>query len=229
MIDKQNLRALATAATPGPWAVTGDNDDCVTARHPEGSSWPVADADDPEDAAFIAAASPSTVLALLDEIDALYADYTSLLAERDAAQSIATQATRERAAISIQLQSVQADMGTIAGALDADNDDVGTLVGLIQSRLADRSEALAALRSIARYISCEPEDHEDLVEAMRLLVQERDAAIARAEAIEPRVVEAIVELALAKSHCKDQHGAEYRNGDLINFAVALCAGEWRKS
>lgn len=81
-IDKQQLRALAERSQES-W------------RHAPGDPWYTAKEIDDDsvidriDAAFIAAASPSTVLALLDEI-------AEVLAERDAMQSMLTQATRER-------------------------------------------------------------------------------------------------------------------------------------
>ncbi len=63
----ERLRRLAEEATPGPWRFDGfggvwrgHGDEMVLAHiHPEGHA----------DGAFMAAADPSTVLALLDELD----------------------------------------------------------------------------------------------------------------------------------------------------------------
>lgn len=81
-IDKEKLKALAEAATPGPWRY-GKNADDVVADHPAGH------ADDPHgidyygghlvaesiaasNRAFIAAANPAAVLALIAENERLH-------------------------------------------------------------------------------------------------------------------------------------------------------------
>jgi hypothetical protein len=77
MTDTKSLRALAIAATqPGPWT--------VIRQDPDGGapSWIVLDADGmwvadcgaaPDDAAFIATASPDVVVSLLDQLAAVSA------------------------------------------------------------------------------------------------------------------------------------------------------------
>lgn len=73
MIDKEDLRRLAQAATPGPWKVVKDH------RWPGvhggdvilGGSFCDYSVPDDEDEAFIAAANPATVIELLDEIERL--------------------------------------------------------------------------------------------------------------------------------------------------------------
>jgi hypothetical protein len=77
-IDTANLRTLASAATPGPWAVKLGH-----ATFGDGTqvAYVMEDAPDPcrvvayevglPEASFIAAASPSVVLALLDEVEDL--------------------------------------------------------------------------------------------------------------------------------------------------------------
>lgn len=95
-VDHAELRRLAEAATPGPWFAADWDDDfgenrwTVERREPEvvspgqSSIWPdgircnrVAQTDDGErpneDAAYIAAANPAAMVALLNEIDALRA------------------------------------------------------------------------------------------------------------------------------------------------------------
>lgn len=76
--ERQALRALCQAATPGPWYHDPDMPDSVDML-----DHPTACADDmePEDAAFIAAANPQAVLSLLDEVERLEAEKQNLLAE----------------------------------------------------------------------------------------------------------------------------------------------------
>lgn len=67
-IDHARLRELAEKATPGPWELIG-GDEYVT-----GVGIMVAPDDggvSSEDAEFISATDPQTVLALLDELDVL--------------------------------------------------------------------------------------------------------------------------------------------------------------
>ncbi len=85
-IDKQRLKKLAEAATPGPWCwdkgedprphtygVSTDSDpECMVVNQEFGIELK-------EDAYFIAAASPATVLALLAEIDHLAEQNANLL------------------------------------------------------------------------------------------------------------------------------------------------------
>ncbi len=77
----QTLRALALAATqPGPWAARRELQG--KGRHSyrviDTNGFWVADFDDaPHDAAFVAAASPDVVLALLDECERLRRDRDS--------------------------------------------------------------------------------------------------------------------------------------------------------
>ena len=83
MIDLDELRKLANAATPGPWQansddIWGDRDSdgwtvvamCPCPKSPHGSARRL---DWGRDASFISAANPSTILALLDEIDRCHA------------------------------------------------------------------------------------------------------------------------------------------------------------
>lgn len=75
MIDRNELRRLAQAATPGPWKVVKDHElpgvhggDVIL-----GGSFYDYSVPDDEDEAFIAAANPATVIELLDEIERLRA------------------------------------------------------------------------------------------------------------------------------------------------------------
>ena len=66
----KKLRELASKASPGPWVYTrGGHVECAA----DDNQWfRVFDCASPEDAAFIAAACPTVILALLDELDALH-------------------------------------------------------------------------------------------------------------------------------------------------------------
>lgn len=77
MTDYQKLRRLAEAATPGPWRTYRESDfdgimiesdsKCICAF----DTWEHRPDEREPDAAFIAAANPTTVLALLDDNEAL--------------------------------------------------------------------------------------------------------------------------------------------------------------
>jgi len=73
-VDTTKLRELAQAATPGPWYSKWPEERCVWKDIGPGR-YPVAYTgdcfDDAPNAEYIAAATPATVLALLDEIDKL--------------------------------------------------------------------------------------------------------------------------------------------------------------
>ena len=73
-VDRQALRALAEKATPGAWGKDGVYV-CTTITAGETiyvQTWnAVAESHQESNAQFIAAANPATVLALLDEIEAL--------------------------------------------------------------------------------------------------------------------------------------------------------------
>lgn len=88
-IDKEQLKALALAATPGPWVFGGA---WVTRR---GDKTSIADCSR-GDERYIAAANPATVLALLDEIERLEKDGTAMLFEA-AMKAVAEQRDRLKA------------------------------------------------------------------------------------------------------------------------------------
>ena len=83
--DVAELRRLAEAATPGPWeadGLEGTLDSLSTGRRvAEVTMWPEVDA------AFIAAANPTAVLALLDDADALRAELAHMTEARDNARA----------------------------------------------------------------------------------------------------------------------------------------------
>lgn len=96
-IDTARLRALAEAATPGPWeaddhgfwrwtdeaARQGEYVLCAEYEYDTGVTMQCSDAD----AAYIAAASPDAILRLLDERDALAVDARRYRFIRDADRS----------------------------------------------------------------------------------------------------------------------------------------------
>jgi hypothetical protein len=88
MTDHDELRRLAQAATPGPWTSTGFRVSDTTV-----AKYLTARTETHADAAFIAAANPATVIALLDERDELLGalndqcDWGNAVAQLDAARA----------------------------------------------------------------------------------------------------------------------------------------------
>lgn len=73
MTDHNELRALALAATPGPWQAQQRNkQEAIYIVGPDCTP-PACHAFYADNAAYIAAANPATVLALLDEVEAAHA------------------------------------------------------------------------------------------------------------------------------------------------------------
>lgn len=74
MSDYSELKRLAEAATPGPWAYDGSY--VCPARTEDGTTYvelwrSIADCHQPENTKFIAAANPAAVLALIAEVEGL--------------------------------------------------------------------------------------------------------------------------------------------------------------
>lgn len=102
-IDKERLKKLAQAATPGPWVKGAPGEvhtsnykvdgqvmcDHIASGFGCGSS-------DPDDAAFVAAANPETVLALLAEIERLSGRVTTLEKYEDECLRLMRDAEAER-------------------------------------------------------------------------------------------------------------------------------------
>lgn len=82
-LDIETLRALALKATPGPWRTQPDGGGMTEVYsdelHRDGMNVGIADDLRDYDAAFIAAAHPQAVLALLDRIAALEAGLSESL------------------------------------------------------------------------------------------------------------------------------------------------------
>lgn len=80
-VNKQELRRLAEEATPGEWGYDGSY--VCTSRNEDGTvyveSWnPVSDCLLTKNAKYIAAANPAAILSLLDDIERLERDNSSL-------------------------------------------------------------------------------------------------------------------------------------------------------
>ena len=100
MTDREELRKLAEAATPGPWWhewVDGDDWWAVYGQPTGDMVCPeVCTMGGADESAYIAAANPAAVLGLLDEADALRADLRTAEARATAAE-VASRGYRERA------------------------------------------------------------------------------------------------------------------------------------
>ena len=94
--DVAELRRLAEAATPGPWSTAAFQLVIDVARRID-----VGMCGHRDDAAFIAAANPATVLALLDDADALRAELAHMTEARDNARA-------ERDALAAKVERVRA-------------------------------------------------------------------------------------------------------------------------
>ena len=73
-MTNDELRRLAEAATPGEWFASGKKEIGYISKADDqscGMLISLADANTHEDAAYIAAANPSRILALLDEVERL--------------------------------------------------------------------------------------------------------------------------------------------------------------
>lgn len=96
--ERARLRAVAEAATPGPW--DAELNGGVVAYRNEGRPDIVSDyCEAKEDAAHIAAFDPPTVLALLDALDAVHAAYADLEAARLETMHQRDEARRKLAAV----------------------------------------------------------------------------------------------------------------------------------
>ena len=140
-MDEQRLRALASAASIGPWSVHGNNCDewYVYALHARyetlpGNPSPVKVAWVPwspgtlrheHDAAYIAAASPDVVLRLLDAPDEARRERDDLGAKLVDAINLAATRTGERDAAMALLRSFTED-GYCGGTCSSDPDGGGS-------------------------------------------------------------------------------------------------------
>lgn len=117
-IDKDKLRALAEAATPGPWSYNGN---CRYGVWSAALGCYVFDCGSTVDADFTAAANPATILSLLGEIERLELigqlaynqdGYRAVLDERDQLKS-------ERDTLQAQVAALQAEPQSWQSGYDA--------------------------------------------------------------------------------------------------------------
>ena len=102
MTDHNELRKLALAATPGPWQAQQRNkQEAIYIVGPAGVP-PACHAFYADNAAYIAAANPATVLALLDELEAAHAS------RREAQARVAELTEKMQARVDKLTEKVQA-------------------------------------------------------------------------------------------------------------------------
>lgn len=99
MSDHSELKRLAEAATPGPWAYDGSY--VCPARTEDGTTYVelwryIADCHQPENTKFIAAANPAAVLALIAEVEGLRAQHGRDSAELRSLSQARDDARKER-------------------------------------------------------------------------------------------------------------------------------------
>lgn len=121
--DRDNLRALAERATPGPWAVQGPwptatiyvddaalNDDNIQPTHIASLTTllrPEQNVRDDPDAAYIAVASPDRIIALLDERDEMQTVIDNLHRAGAISRDNEMQLAAERDSLSQQLEAMR--------------------------------------------------------------------------------------------------------------------------
>ncbi|EEA8075874.1 TPA: ead/Ea22-like family protein [Escherichia coli] len=93
-IDKRGLREAAEKATKGRWAVEFDDEIYSTDGVNHEQIAMVFSENEARDAAFIAAANPATVLALLDELETAEKRIAELEAKLDSADKLQDSAFR---------------------------------------------------------------------------------------------------------------------------------------
>lgn len=133
MIDYQELKRLAEAATPAPW-----QDDKGAVHAPESGKWPVDGyaASSQEDSAFIAAANPAAVLALLSDLDEArngmkFQPALRLKNEIDQLKAEVESLRKDLESHKRMLLGAACSLGAIGEALGAEmGDDAGELEGI---------------------------------------------------------------------------------------------------
>lgn len=101
MTDYRELKRLAEAATPGPWAYDGSY--VCPARTEDGTTYvelwrSIADCHQPENTKFIAAANPAAALALIAEVDSMKVerDYCRRVADHNLDLGVAYMTERDQ-------------------------------------------------------------------------------------------------------------------------------------
>lgn len=111
MIDLEELKKLAWAATPGPWELDVGYMSLV-----QSSKYPICKASDPRESKFIAAANPAVVLDLIEQFQELSSQFISSVGETQAALERADRAEKELDALRAQMKKArgQEPVATVA-------------------------------------------------------------------------------------------------------------------
>lgn len=139
-IDKQALREAAEKATKGQWAVEFDDEIYSTDGVNHEQIAMVFSENEASDAAFIAAANPATVLALLDELEGKGSKIANLTVERDALREGEMGDARHsntRAAADIYFQLVEECEIPAGGSLVEYVDDMREKLEAAEKRIAE--------------------------------------------------------------------------------------------
>ena len=132
-----DLRKLAEDATPGPWVNSrkGIGPRCVSEGQDDGMTLTRIYTDFPNDAAFLAAASPDVVLGLLDRIEELEA------ANRACVDTVAEWGAKAG--------GLQAEVDRVTGCLSRAETSCDHFRSRMHDALTERDEAHAAVRRLA--------------------------------------------------------------------------------
>lgn len=119
MSDHSELKKLAEAATPGPWAYDGSY--VCPARTEDGTTYvelwrSIADCHQPENTKFIAAANPAVVLALIAEVEGLRAQHGRDSAELRSLCQARDDARKERDQLKAEVERLTADNTSLRGS-----------------------------------------------------------------------------------------------------------------
>ena len=119
MSDHSELKKLAEAATPGPWAYDGSY--VCPARTEDGTTYvelwlSIADCHQPENTKFIAAANPTAVLALIAEVEGLRARHGRDSAELRSLCQARDDARKERDQLKAEVERLTADNTSLRGS-----------------------------------------------------------------------------------------------------------------
>ena len=142
MTDHNELRALALAATPGPWQAQQRNkQEAIYIVGPDCTP-PACHAFYADNAAYIAAANPATVLALLFYLEAAHA-------ARREAQSRVAELTKQVQALGRKLHRHKLDTARLDWLADREN-DIGNVQLPTECVLAHPESMRAAIDAAMR-------------------------------------------------------------------------------
>lgn len=124
MSDHSELKRLAEAATPGPWAYDGSY--VCPARTEDGTTYvelwrSIADCHQPENTKFIAAANPAAVLALIAEVEGLRAQHGRDSAEIRSLCQARDNARKERDQLKAEVEALRNLARELRGSAECTN------------------------------------------------------------------------------------------------------------